>query len=69
MPIYEYQCPKCNQQFEQLVRGDGRVTCPKCGSSDLTKLVSMPAVSVKQSATQNPPACGPCCGGNCQFPG
>lgn len=72
MPIYEYQCPKCNHQFEQLVRGDEMVTCPKCGSPNLTKLLSRPAVSVKQSGTQNVPPCGnsnACCSGNCQFPG
>jgi putative FmdB family regulatory protein len=72
MPIYEYRCPKCNQQFEQLVRGDETVTCPKCGSPNLTKLLSRPAVSVKQSGTQDVPPCGnpnACCSGNCQFPG
>ncbi len=32
MPIYEYQCNKCNQVFEifHKIDEDGKVTCPKC---------------------------------------
>jgi len=72
MPIYEYQCPKCNQRFEHLVRGDETVKCPKCGSKDLTKLLSTPSVSVKTSGAKDMPPCGnpnACCNGNCQLPG
>jgi putative FmdB family regulatory protein len=32
MPIYQYQCPKCNLKFElkQSFSDDPVVTCPKC---------------------------------------
>lgn len=35
MPIYEYQCPKCGEIFEEWVNiGDAEETqpCPKCGA-------------------------------------
>lgn len=70
MPIYEYECPKCHNQFEYLVRGNEPAKCPKCGSTELTKLLSTPSVSVKSAERQQLPPCGtpnPCCSGQCQF--
>ncbi|WP_272699278.1 FmdB family zinc ribbon protein [Desulfovibrio sp. Fe33] len=41
MPIYEYTCKKCGNEFEELVLGaDTVVTCPECGSKDTEKLMS-----------------------------
>lgn len=42
MPIYEYQCDKCEKCFEQLVfAGDTEpVVCPQCGSTEVNKLMS-----------------------------
>ena len=33
MPIYEYSCPRCGHQFEELQRMDDRTSppCEKCG--------------------------------------
>ena len=31
MPIYEYVCAKCRQEFEALVRGEEKPECPECG--------------------------------------
>jgi putative FmdB family regulatory protein len=31
MPIYEYRCVKCEDDFETLVFGNAEVFCPKCG--------------------------------------
>ena len=31
MPIYEYHCRKCEDNFEKLVFGSDEVVCPKCG--------------------------------------
>lgn len=39
MPIYEYKCKKCNHKFEELVFGNKKMKCPKCGSDDLKKLI------------------------------
>jgi len=41
MPIYEYRCKKCNDQFEMIrPMGDSakRVDCPKCGAKSADKL-------------------------------
>ena len=67
MPIYEYVCRSCGQQFEWLSRSDERPVCPHCGLEDLTKQLSVPAAHV---AGANVPACparemGACGGGAC----
>lgn len=43
MPLYDYQCKQCQHVFDKLVMSSTAVTCPKCGSLDLEKLVSKPA--------------------------
>jgi putative FmdB family regulatory protein len=40
MPLYEYQCRACGDQFEALVRGTAVPSCPACHSGDLEKLLS-----------------------------
>lgn len=69
MPIYEYKCKKCGESFEALVRGTQKPACPKCGSKNLSKLVSGFAVSVKSSAACKHPGGGGhshgCCCGHC----
>jgi putative FmdB family regulatory protein len=45
VPIYEYECRHCGQQFEFLVRpGGDEPACPKCQSTELERLLSIPAV-------------------------
>jgi len=44
MPIYEYTCRNCAHQFETLVRKDETPVCASCGSADLERLLSLPAV-------------------------
>jgi len=44
MPIYEYNCRACSNQFEALVRGSNVPVCPSCKSEDLERLLSLPAV-------------------------
>ncbi|NJK82008.1 MAG: zinc ribbon domain-containing protein [Chloroflexaceae bacterium] len=43
MPIYEYGCKQCNGHFQKLVQGFSDpigLTCPRCGSTHLQRLVS-----------------------------
>ena len=41
MPMYEYKCPDCGHQFEELVSsGTETVPCPKCGSEKPDRLIS-----------------------------
>ncbi len=58
MPIYEYICSKCQNEFEALVRGEEDLKCPKCGSGKLTKQWSVPAA---HSSSDSLP-CGTACG-------
>lgn len=44
MPIYEYDCRKCGAAFEVLVRKGKTAACPACGSADLERRFSLPAV-------------------------
>ncbi len=41
MPLYEYKCKKCGNSFEELVFGEEKVKCPKCGSEEVEKLLSV----------------------------
>ncbi|MGD1995502.1 MAG: zinc ribbon domain-containing protein [Anaerolineae bacterium] len=44
MPVYEYRCSKCGEQFDKLVRSlstQQNVECPHCGSEDLKKVISL----------------------------
>jgi putative FmdB family regulatory protein len=42
MPIYEFECGKCDDIFEAMrsVSDDTAPSCPACGSTRVTKLVS-----------------------------
>lgn len=50
MPMYEYHCPQCNNEFELLVRSDTVPACPQCGSTLLEKVVSRIAPAGKIEA-------------------
>lgn len=45
MPVFEYRCNKCGEDFEKLVFGKQTVTCPKCSSGDIKKKMSTFGVS------------------------
>jgi putative FmdB family regulatory protein len=41
MPIYEYKCGDCGENFEALVMGsEDAVECEKCGSKKLERQMS-----------------------------
>lgn len=40
MPIYEYHCNQCNQNFEYLVIGKLKSECPACHSKEIRQLMS-----------------------------
>ena len=42
MPIYEYRCEKCGEDFSviKLVKADDNVVCPSCGAKDVKKKLS-----------------------------
>ncbi len=53
MPIYEYQCRTCSEQFETLVLKGTVAECPACHSHDLEQLLSGFAVSSDGSRQAN----------------
>lgn len=64
MPIYEYQCEDCSEQFEQLVRMSTRpeeVECPNCGAHHSKRVVSLMAAVGRGTASgvQGGAACAP----------
>lgn len=50
MPIYEYQCTKCNDRTEMIQKftDPPYAVCDKCGG-DVRKLMSAPAIQFKGS--------------------
>ncbi len=49
MPIFEYRCSVCGDEFELLVLNSSPVAeCASCGSQDLEKLMSMSSMSSEQ---------------------
>jgi putative FmdB family regulatory protein len=49
MPIYEYQCGKCDLEFEreQRITEDPVKTCPSCRSRKVKKLISQTSFVLK----------------------
>ncbi|MDP2167046.1 MAG: zinc ribbon domain-containing protein [Thermodesulfovibrionales bacterium] len=66
MPVYEYKCNSCEEEFEKLVFGNPAVSCPKCGAEDITKKLStfgMSGVSKPFSGTSS--GCTSCAKSTC----
>ena len=51
MPIYELACDECGNQFERIVSFSSTVlpACPTCGSVEVMRLLSKPAIHFKGS--------------------
>jgi putative FmdB family regulatory protein len=68
MPIYEYLCNACTDEFEELVFGDEIPPCPNCGSDQTSKLMSRPCYHMAGDngyASSSSGGCAGCPGGNC----
>ena len=60
MPVYEFLCESCEQEFEELVlRRDEVIECPSCGSDRARKLMSTFAVT-GSARKAGGSACGSC---------
>lgn len=63
MPIYEYVCPNCSYEFEQLVRNaseESALRCPKCDASGVEKRLSRIATPRSLAPAPATGACGRC---------
>lgn len=68
MPIYEFHCHKCDQDFETLVmRSDDVISCPKCDSQKVRRLMSGFAHKSGDGGklTSSHGGCASCAGGSC----
>jgi putative FmdB family regulatory protein len=43
MPLYDFKCRKCAHRFEELVRLNDTVDCPKCKAKNAERLFSTSA--------------------------
>jgi putative FmdB family regulatory protein len=69
MPIFEYVCRGCGNEFEALVRSDTIAECPSCHSTELKKMLSVFATAPSDTQAAPEPA-GPCAScGNLRGPG
>ena len=77
MPLFEYRCTSCATINEVLVGvgtgSDEKFQCERCGSTDLTKLLSrinigrsLAAFNAPCGESSCPAPGGGCCGGACQ---
>lgn len=75
MPIYEYHCPKCDAEFEEIVgANDPAPACPSCHCGKTEKLISKASFhtgsgysdySGGYDAGSSSSGCAGCAGGNC----
>jgi putative FmdB family regulatory protein len=55
MPIYEYRCAECGERFELFLRSTAKQagpTCPKCGSTEVRKAISLFGVGGTDAGTK-----------------
>lgn len=64
MPIYEYHCLKCGEDFEELLSSSSdpeNMSCRSCGSRRVRRLLSAFAVGGNgANAAAEPGPCGAC---------
>jgi putative FmdB family regulatory protein len=70
MPIYEYQCEGCGNQFEKLVRRSDDMSgleCPSCGEKHVSQQ-HYSTFSARANGAAPEPS-GGCPAGMCRTPG
>jgi putative FmdB family regulatory protein len=40
VPIYDFECPRCGDRFEEIVRPGAAAACPRCGEEETRRLYS-----------------------------
>ncbi len=71
MPIYEFHCEKCDQDFEYLIIGSDKPKCTSCNSRKVRKLMSVCGYVSKgggsetTSSSSSSTSCGGCTASSC----
>ena len=62
MPLYEYACKACANQFEALVRASDTPACPACHSTTIERKLSVFAAHTGGAPARvtSPGPCGSC---------
>src|SRR6185503_20179826 len=47
MPLFDFRCRACSEEFEALVRPGAAPACPACAATDLERLLSGFSFSVR----------------------
>ena len=68
MPVYEYECQDCKEEFEYLLLSkDSKINCPKCNGENINKKMSLCgfASGDKIAPSSGTTGCGSCSSTNC----
>ncbi|MBC7363915.1 MAG: zinc ribbon domain-containing protein [Candidatus Aminicenantes bacterium] len=67
MPIYEYICLKCQHKFEYVILPgkEVKISCPKCQSSEVKKLISAFGIGGGTNRLKNSGSCSSCSSSSC----
>lgn len=67
MPVYDFTCDACGQQFDKLFRGmteKPKAACPECGSKKTSRALSLVHAGESKGGptadTADMPMCGRC---------
>ena len=61
MPLYEYDCPDCGQEFEKMMRFDQageRPICPHCAGENTRKKLSLFSSKGQTDSSTSSGSCG-----------
>jgi putative FmdB family regulatory protein len=67
VPLYEYRCAGCGQEFERYVAtAAAAVSCPACTGANVKRKLSLFAFKADGAPMSTAmPSGGSCCGGGC----
>ncbi|MBI5195075.1 MAG: zinc ribbon domain-containing protein [Nitrospirae bacterium] len=69
MPIFEYHCQECKEEFEKLVSNANKtieILCPKCSSKNVKKKFSVFGMGgVEKKVGSSGSNCGTCSSSSC----
>lgn len=49
MPLFDFTCQNCQNEFEALVRGAVVPVCPSCQSDKLERQMSLPSIKTQST--------------------